>query len=219
MVDGLIVSVAKESRNLDLYQRLINERHPIVFMNRVLPELEEVSRVIIDDYKWAYMAVEHLIKRGYKNIAHLAGNKHLSVSQSRLKGYLDALERYHIPIQESLIMHVGVQQDRAEIGVKYLLSLKDKVDAIFAVNDPIAIGCILELRKRNVRVPEDIAVVGFTESPTGRILDLTSVEQPTLEIGRNAAELLLKKINKFDSPVEIRVLDAKLNVRSSSIKI
>lgn len=217
MVEGLIISVAKESHNIDLYQRMIDERLPIVFMNRVLPDLKGVSQVIIDDHKWAYSAVEHLIKCGYTNIAHLAGNEHLLVTQRRLQGYLDALRDYNIPIRENLIMHVGIQQDRAQVGIKYLLSLKEKVDAIFAVNDPIAIGSILELKKRGLRVPEDVAVVGFSESPMGRIMELTSVSQPTLQMGYAAAELLIKKMNNYDTPSETRILDAKLNIRNTSI--
>lgn len=216
MVEGLIISVTKESKNIDLYKRLINEQMPIVFINRVIPELE-ASQVIIDDRKWAFKAVEHLIKCGYTRIAHLAGNEHLSVTQRRVQGYKDALLAYNEPIHERLIMYVGVQQDRAKIGVDYLLSLKDKPDAIFAVNDPVAIGTILELRKRGIRVPEDIAVVGFSESPIGRIIELSSVAQPTFEIGHVAAKLLLNKIDNHNTPVEIKVLDAQLNIRNSSL--
>lgn len=217
MVEGLIISVTKESQNIDLYQRLVDEKLPIVFINRVLPDLTGVDQVVIDDRKWAYAAVEHLIKCGYTNIAHLAGNESLQITQRRLQGYLDALRDYNIPIKENLIMHVGIQQDRAQIGIKYLLSLKEKIDAIFAVNDPIAIGSILELKKRGMRVPEDIAVVGFSESPMGRIMELTSVSQPTFQMGHAAAELLIKKMNDYNTPSEIRILEAKLNIRSTSI--
>ncbi|MFV0539234.1 MAG: LacI family DNA-binding transcriptional regulator [Dysgonomonas sp.] len=216
MVEGLIVSVTKDSQNIDLYERLIQERMPIVFVNRVLPHLQ-ADQVVIDDRKWAFKTVEHLIKCGYKQIAHLAGNPDLSVTKERLQGYLDALTAYNIPIQEQLIMHVGVQQDRAKSGIDYLMILKEKPDAIFAVNDPIAIGCILELKNRGLNVPDDIAVAGFSESPIGRIMELTSVSQPTFEIGKIAAERLLKQIENYTSQIETIVLDAKLNIRSSTL--
>ena len=216
MVEGLIVSVAKDSRNIDLYQRLINERMPIVFVNRVMSGLN-ASQVVIDDRKWAFKVTEHLIKCGYKRIAHLAGNNHLSVTKARLQGYLDALVAYGIEIQENRIMYVGVQQDRAKIGVDYLMNLKERPDAIFAINDPIAVGCMLELKKRGMKVPDDIAVAGFSESPIGRIMELTSVFQPTFEIGRKAAGLLLKQINNYDAPTEIITLDAKLSIRHSTL--
>lgn len=216
MVEGLIVSVTKDSQNIDLYERLIQEKMPIVFVNRVLPHLQ-ADQVIIDDRKWAFKTVEHLIKCGYKQIAHLAGNPDLSVTKERLQGYLDALTAYNIPIQEQLIMHVGVQQDRAKSGIDYLMILKEKPDAIFAVNDPIAIGCMLELKNRGLNVPEDIAVAGFSESPIGRIMGLTSVSQPTFEIGKIAAKMLLKQIENSTSQKETIVLDAKLNIRSSTL--
>ncbi|MDR2949497.1 MAG: LacI family transcriptional regulator [Prevotella sp.] len=219
MIEGLIISVTKESHNIDLYQRLLDEQLPIVFINRVLPDLKGVSQVIIDDHKWAYAAVEHLIKCGYTCIAHLAGNEHLQVTQRRLQGYLDAHRDYNIPVKENLIMYVGIQQDRAQVGVKYLLSLKEKIDAIFAVNDPVAIGSILELKRRGLRVPEDVAVVGFSESPIGRIMELTSVSQPTLQMGHAAAELLIKKISNYNTPSEIRILEAELNIRTTSIPV
>ncbi len=216
MVEGLIISVTKESKNLDLYQRLLDDRMPLVFINRVLPELN-ASQVIIDDRKCAFKVVEHLIKCGYRRIAHLAGNEHLSVTQRRVEGYKDALKAYDLPFHEQYLMYVGVQQDRARVGVNYLLSLKDKPDAIFAVNDPIAIGTMIELKKRGLRIPEEMAVVGFTESPIGRILDLTSVSQPTQEMGRAAAELLLQQINDTDTATQIRIFDAPLHVRGSSL--
>lgn len=218
MVEGMIISVAKNSRNIDLYQRLINERMPIVFVNRVFSGLE-ASQVVIDDRKWAFKVTEHLIKCGYRRIAHLAGNEHLSVTKTRLQGYLNALEAYDIPVNENLIMYVGVQQERAKIGVDYLMSLKEKPDAIFAINDPVAVGCMLELKKRGMRIPEDIAIAGFSESPIGRIMELTSVFQPTFEIGRKAAGLLLKQIKDFDAPAETVILDAKLNIRNSTLPL
>lgn len=218
MVEGLIISVAKESKNIDLYERLIQERMPIVFVNRVFPQLA-VNQVIIDDKKWAYKVVEHLIKCGYRKIAHLAGNEHLSVTKGRLQGYLDALDAYNIPVQENLIMNVGIQQDRAKFGIDYLMNLKNKPDAIFCVNDPVAVGCILELKKRGLRIPEDVAIAGFSESPIGKIMGLTSVSQPTFEIGKIAAEKLLQQIKDYDAPIETIILDAKLNIRDSTLPL
>jgi DNA-binding LacI/PurR family transcriptional regulator len=218
MVEGLIVSVTKDSKNLDLYERLIQDRMPMVFVNRVLPQLN-VNQVVIDDRKWAFQTVEHLIKCGYKRIAHLAGNPDLSVTKERLQGYLDALAAYDIPVQEQLIMYVGIQQDRAKSGIDYLLVLKERPDAIFAVNDPVAVGCMLELRKRGLKIPEDVAVAGFSESPIGKIMELTSVSQPTFEIGKIAAEMLLKQIENYNVPLETIVLDAHLNIRNSTLPL
>ena len=218
MVEGLIVSVTKDARNIDLYTRLIAEGMPIVFVNRVLPDLR-ATQVILDDRKWAFKVVEHLIKCGYRHIAHLAGNEHLAVTKERLQGYLDALEAYHLPVRDSLVMHVGIQQDRAKAGIDYLMSLRQRPDAIFTVNDPIAIGCMLELRRRGIRIPADVAVAGFSESPIGRIMELTSVSQPTFELGRTAALRLLQQMKEPGIPVETIVLEGKLNVRHSTLPV
>lgn len=216
MVEGIIVSVTKESKNIDLYKRLIADGMPIVFINRIVQQVE-APKVIIDDKKWAFKAVEMLIKHGYRRIAHLAGNKDLSITKGRLEGYIEALNTYNIPVDERLIMHVGVQQESAEIGIRYLLNLKQKPDAIFSVNDPIAIGAMLELKKREIRVPEDIAIIGFSESPTGKILGLSSVEQPTFEMGRSAAKLLIERIENPQAEISTTVLDAKLNIRRATV--
>ena len=200
MVEGLIVSVTKDAQNTALYHRIIGEGTPVVFVNRVLPELH-ATQVVIDD----------------RNIAHLAGNEHLSITKERLQGYLDALSLHGIAVKEKYIMHVGVQQDRAKVGIDYLLSLKERPDAIFTVNDPIAVGCMLELRKRGLRVPQDMAVAGFSESPIGRIMELTSVSQPTFEMGRVAAQRLLRQMTDATTPIETIVLDGKLNVRGSTL--
>ena len=216
MVEGLIVSVTKDAQNTALYHRIIGEGTPVVFINRVLPELH-ATQVVIDDRKWAFKVVDHLVRCGYRNIAHLAGNEHLSITKERLQGYLDALSLHGIPIKDKYIMHVGVQQDRAKVGIDYLLSLKERPDAIFTVNDPIAVGCMLELRKRGLRVPQDVAVAGFSESPIGRIMELTSVSQPTFEMGRVAAQRLLRQMADATTPIETIVLDGKLNVRGSTL--
>ena len=215
-VEGLIISVSKESKNIDLYERLIEDGMPIVFINRVIDELV-APKVVIDDRKWAYNATEAMIKHGYRRIAHLAGNLNLTVTKLRLEGYRQALRDYDIPIDERLIMYVGIQQEQAKVGVRYLLSLKEKPDAIFCVNDPVAIGAMFELKERGIRVPEDIAIVGFTESPTGKVLGLTSVAQPTFEMGRTAATMLLNRIKNPLLGIETIVLDAKLNIRKDTL--
>lgn len=218
MVEGLIVSVTKDGQNIDLYNRIITDGTPIVFVNRVPPKLQ-ATQIVIDDRKWAFKIVDHMIRCGYRNIAHLGGCQNLSVTKERLQGYIDALSAHNIPIQEKYIMYVGVQQEHAKVGVDYLLSLKKRPKAIFAINDSIAIGCMLELRKRGLRIPQDMAIAGFSESPIGRIMELTSVAQPTLDMGKLAAQHLLQQIRGLTTPTETIVLDGKLNIRKSSLPI
>jgi LacI family transcriptional regulator len=218
MVDGFIISVAKDSEDISGYERLINKGFPLVFFNRV-PENLTASKVIIDDRKWGYKATEHLILQGCKQIAHLSGRDNLSVSRNRKQGYLDALKDYNMPIDENLIVECGVMMEKGVIGALNLLKRPQLPDGLFAVTDPVAIGAMKTFMKHGVRIPEDIAVVGFTESPSATIIEpnLTSVQQPTYEIGVKAAELLLAQIVDINHISQTIILDAELNIKDSSL--
>lgn len=222
MVDGFIISVTKETKNIDYFNHLINNNFPLVFFNRVCTEVP-ASAVIIDDYKWAFLAVEHLIQQGCKRIAHLAGQENLHVAVQRKQGYIDALKKYNLEIDEKLIIPCGVMMERGIMGAYKILEMKKRPDAIFAINDPTAIGAMKTLQKHGIKIPEDIAVVGFTESQMALIVEpnLTSVEQPTFEMGKAAAELLLEQIknnHEEKKTVKTIVLEAKLNIKDSSCR-
>ncbi len=222
MVDGFIVSVTQETTNTDYFNHLVDSNFPLVFFNRVCPNIN-APHVIIDDYKWSFNAVEHLIKQGYKRIAHLMGPENLTLSQKRRDGYMDALRRYGLPIIDSLIIPCGVMMESGIVAAYKFLEMENLPDAIFAVTDPVAIGAMKTLQKHGKRIPDDIAIVGFSESQKALIIEpnLTSVEQPTFEIGKVAAELLLEQIKHNDDDKFLSksiTLDAKLNIRESSVK-
>lgn len=224
MVDGVLVSVTHESENVSYFTDLMNNNFPVVFFNRICDRLD-APYVIIDDYKWAFAAVEHLIEQGCKRIVHLAGAADLLIARKRRDGYVDALRKHGLPVDERLIIDCGIMMEKGIMAAYEILEMKESPDAIFAVNDPVAIGAMKTLQKNGVRIPEDMAVVGFTESKEALIVEpnLTSVEQHTFEMGRNAAYLLLEQI-KHNSSHEDRmmsksiILDAKLNIRESSLK-
>lgn len=220
-VDGLIISLTKDTINTDYIKNLIDRNFPLVLFNRVSDI--DAPKVILDDYKWAFVAVEHLIKQGNKRIAYLAGPENLGVSKQREKGYLDALRKYDIPIDPQLIIRCGVMMEKGVMGAHCILEMENRPDAIFAINDPVAIGAMKTLQKNGVKIPEDISVVGFSESRMAMIVEpnLTSVEQPTFEMGKTAAELLIEQLKqKKDEVIPNRciTLDAKLNERESSLK-
>lgn len=222
MVDGFIISVTG-SENYSYFESLIGNNFPIVFFNRICSGLS-ASQVVIDDYKWAYRAVTYLIENGYKRIAHLTGPNDLELALNRKKGYIDALKEHNIELDPNLIIPCGIQMERGVMGAHSILNMSDRPDAIFAINDPVAIGAMKTLQRNGVKIPDDIAIVGFTESKMAMIVEpcLTSVEQPTFEMGKAAAELLLEQIkNKEDESILPKkiVLEAKLNIRDSSNKI
>lgn len=218
MVDGFIISTTGDN-NSDYYKRMIDKNIPVVFFNRICSNLE-ASHVVINDCKWAYEAVCHLIESGYRRIAHFTGPANIDLAIRRKKGYIEALTKNQIEIDESLIIPCGIQMEDGSHGALKILDMENPPNAIFAINDPVAIGAIKAIKSKGLKIPDDIAVVGFTESKMAMIIEpnLTSVMQPTFEMGRIAAELLLEQINnKIVTPKEI-MLDAKLNIRESSTR-
>ena len=221
MVDGMIISLSKESKNVDYLKDLVAKGFPLVLFNRVSDELN-TSKVIIDDYKCAFFATEHFIYQGYKNIFHFAGPTGMVFTENRKNGFKDALRKHKIKINENNIIETGLLVSDGEIAMQKLIDSNNLPEAIFAVNDPTAIGAIKILKKYGYKIPNDVSIVGFTESRLAELIDppLTSVAQPTFEIGQTAAKLLLEQIElKGIFVPQTIVLNGRLNVRESSMKL
>src|SRR5690606_39354605 len=154
-----------------------------------------------------------------RRIAHISGPKNLTMCESRLQGYLDALNHYQIPINENYILHADFVDDKARECTQQLIAMDDKPDAIFAVNDPTAIEALICIKQNGLNIPGDIALVGFSNAPHSAFVDppLTSVVQPTYQIGQAAAELLLQHIEQGEAyQPETRVLETSLMIREST---
>lgn len=221
-IAGLLVSLSKSTENFDHFRVLQRRNIPIVFFDRVSNEIE-VSKVVVDDYNGAFDVVNHLIQSGYNRIAHLAGPKNLSISKFRLKGYKDALEKGNLPFHVDLVVHGGLDDTDGIVGFQKLLNLKPLPDAIFAVNDPVAIGAFIMIKEHGLKIPSDIALAGFSNTHMTSLLDppLTTVEQPSYEIGKTAAQLLMEQINSNGeklTPIS-KVIKTQVIVRDSTIRI
>jgi DNA-binding LacI/PurR family transcriptional regulator len=218
-VAGLLVSLSQTTQNLDHFKALQRRGVPIVFFDRVNDDIE-ASKVVVDDYNGAFAAADHLIKSGYKRIAHLAGPKNLSISKYRLKGYKDALKLGNRPYNEELVVYGGLDDTDGVVGFQKLLSLEILPDAVFAVNDPVATGAFLTIKEHGLKIPDDIALVGFSNTNVSSLLDppLTTVEQPTYEIGKTAVQLLLAQINNSEENFvpQFEVLKTHLIIRGST---
>jgi len=216
-VDGLLVSLSKETQNFEHLRIFQRKGIPIVFFNRVCEEMD-VPKVVVDDYEGAFKAVEYLIQSGKKRIAHLAGPATLPISRKRLNGYKDALTKYKIAIDPDLIISYDLSVDKVHIYMKHLLDLPNPPDALFAINDPTAIRAIQVIKSKGLRIPEDISVIGFSNDYAGELMDpgLTTVEQPVKEMGEIAARLLIDQIEKdTDKPI-LKQLKTKLIIRQSA---
>ena len=196
-VDGIMVSLAKGTLDYSHFAEIKSRGIPIVFFDRTNDDLN-VDSVVIDDYKGAYLATEHLIKQGYRRIAHISGPQHLKNFYDRLRGYLAALQANKIPIDQSLIYHGNVSIESGKEGVRYFLSLPQPPDAVFATEDFTALGVIKEVKDNGIAIPREFGVVGFANELFGEHISptLSTVDQQTIKMGKTALDLMMDVINQ-----------------------
>lgn len=218
-VDGLLVSVSGETDHFDHFETVINKGMPIVFFDRVI-ESFAVSQVISNNYDISKEATQHLIKQGCRRIAIIAGPQHLSNSRNRFRGYLDALKEADIPLQERLILHSNFKLVRVGEFARYLATLKEKPDAVFAINDMAALEMMHIFKNMGLKIPDDIAIVGFNNEAICKYVDppLSSIEHPADELGKMAAELLIGQITKGEATAMRHCINSRLVIRGSSYR-
>ncbi len=221
-VDGLLVSLSAETDHIEHFKNLHEKGFPIVFFDRITEEIE-TFKVVVDNYKGAYDATQHLIDSGYSRIAHVTSSSHLSITKERLEGYKAALADNGIALNELYIRycnHGGMIYDELEDAVKSLVGLKDRPDAIFSAGDRLTISCLNALKSIGLAIPDDIALVGFSNSPLVELLSpaLSAVKQPAFEMGQVATELLIKLIESKRPVTEFEkvVLQTEIFKRDSS---
>jgi DNA-binding LacI/PurR family transcriptional regulator len=221
-IDGLIVSVSAETRDFSYFRELHEKGMPIVFFDRIVDEIM-THKVIVDNYKGAYDAAAHLIHNGYKRIALITNAPVLSIAKERLRGYLAALNDNHVETDESLIKHCthgGMILQEVEDAVDELLQLDSRPDAILAGADKLTTGCLRFLKAKGFDVPNDIALVGFSNTDLTELLDppLSVIRQPAFEMGEVAIQLLLQLIEskKPVTEFETRMLATELLIRDST---
>lgn len=222
-IDGLLVSPSSTTKKINHFKKILNRGIPIVVFDRDCPGLD-VDKVLVDDYDGALQAVEYLIKSGCKSIAHLGGPLNLSTSKHRLNGYIDALKNNNIPIKKEYIIHAeGFFHKDGVLPSQHLLNLKEKPDAIFAVNDCLAIVAMNEAKKLNFKIPNDISIIGFDDEPHSSyfVPSLSSVWQPVFSIGILSAKILLSRLNSPDTKHNFRreIFKSELIIRGSSREI
>ena len=218
-VDGLLLSLSSETSDVAHLKALQTQGIPLVLFDRVAPELT-VTQVVADNFGGAYAATAHLLQTGRRRIAHLTIPPYLSITQERLAGYRAALEQYGVPFDENLVRYGTFGPDEADELVEQLLAQEPRPDAFFTASDRLVLGCLTALRKRGIRIPEDISLIGFTNLPAAEMLNppLSTVTQPAQEIGQLAAERLIELIEhkqKASPPATVK-LPTTLVVRESS---
>jgi DNA-binding LacI/PurR family transcriptional regulator len=218
-VDGVLVSLAQTTKSGAHFRLLQKKGIPLVLFDRICEDIE-ADKVVVDDYGGAVQAVRHLVQAGYRSIAHVAGPENTSIGQARCKGYLDELERNGIAIDPEMIIRGGLQEDDGVAAFREFLSRKTTPRAIFAVNDPVAVGIYNEIKRNGLEIPRDVALVGFGNIKLSSYLDppLTTITQSPNRLGKAAAGMLLWRIENPDSRMEpeTQVIETELIQRRST---
>lgn len=218
-VDGILISSSQTVDDFSFYEKLINTKTKVVFFDRCIENMG-ASCVSVNDRSSSRQITEHLIKvHNYQKIAHLCGPKKVSIGQERYQGYLDALREHDLPIKDDWIVSGGFQEEWGYESMKKILSLpnKDYPEAVVAVNDPVAMGAVRAIKEEGLSIPNDIAIVGFTDDIRAPLLEtpLTTIHQPAYKVGKRAAQKLLKTIDDPEEPTENIEVLTTLKIRQS----
>ena len=215
-VDGILGSISKVSRNMEHFMEITRRNIPLVFFDRICEEMD-TDRVIVDDIEGAYMAVKHLILEGKKRIIHLSGPPNLRISKDRIEGFIKALNEFRIPVNEDNIIKCD-QIEEADWIIPSLLTRSPGPDAFFCVNDLTAAETLKIVKSHGFKVPDDIAIVGFTNGQISKLTDpgLSTVDQHGYEMGQEAARLLLERLGNRSKPTHTSIIKTELIVRGSS---
>lgn len=221
-IDGFIISVSSETSDSSIFRTLIENGFPIVFVDRTMNDID-AHKVMADNFAGAYKATKYLLKSGFKRIAHLTSSKHLSITKERLSGYEAALKEAGLSPYESLIRycgHGGMFKDEIEKSIEELFSLKNKPDAMLTASDRLSNSAIGILRNKGIKIPQDVALIGFTNSINADIFNpsLSAVIQPAMEMGKKATELLISQIESKRPVIDFEkiIMETQLILRDSS---
>ena len=218
-VAGMLASISQETHDYKHFKMIMAQGIPLVLFDRIVEDLE-VSKVVVDDFNGAYSAVSYLIRQGRKRIAHIGGRNQLYVSRKRREGFEAALKDNNMSPDPQYIVTGGYHEEDGRAAAQELCGLAAPPDAVFAINDPVALGAYMHFRNSGIEIPEEIALIGFSNNPNTTLIRprLTTVSQPAFEMGKVAAALLLKKLgsSSITSSAETVVLKTKLLIRESA---
>lgn len=217
-VDGLLISSSLTREDYSFYQNIIKGGAKVVFFDRCIEDIG-ASCVSVNDRESSRKITEHLItEHGYTKIAYLSGPQKVSIGKERLQGFQDALNAHNLVVNDNWIVQAGFKEDTGYEAMVRIIEQADKLPrAVVAVNDPTAIGAYKALKEYGLTVPEDIAIVGFTDDIRSPLLEvpLTTVHQPAYEMGERAAEKLIQIIESDDPKIEKIEVPTSLKIRSS----
>lgn len=216
--DGIIMSVSGEANNHDYLNKLGNKRLPLVFFDRVYEDIN-TPKVVTNDYQSSFDATEHLLQQGCKKIAYFVINKSLSIGKTRMQGYLDALQKHNIPLDDCMVVDCSNSYDENKLIIGDVLA-NLKPDGVFASVERLAFATYYACYDLNISIPNDLKVIGFSSLEIAPLLNpsLTTITQPAAQQGEEAAKLLFKMlegedVKTLEKPI---VLESKIIARRST---
>ncbi|MGE5520015.1 MAG: LacI family DNA-binding transcriptional regulator [Candidatus Dadabacteria bacterium] len=220
-VDGLLVSLAYDTKDLSNFNVFFKKNTPVVFFDRVIDH-DNCTNIVIDNKKAAYEATIHLIKQGCKRIVHITAQPIQNVYIDRIKGYKKALTDHKIKFKPEDIIITNLSMEAGAEAADTIIGLMPRVDGVFVANDNCAVGCMLALKEKGFRIPQDFAFVGFNNDPLSRVIEpnLSTINYSGKEIGELAAQHLINHLNGISqiNTTNTIILRAEFIIRNSSLK-
>lgn len=219
-VDGLLACLSKETTNFDHFKEFDERSIPLVFFDCVCDDID-THKVVIDDLEAGYVATKHLIEQGSRNLAFIGGPKSLKINKYRYAGFEKAIKEASLSVNPNWIVHCTTGDYSDGLNSTKSLFQNAEIDGVFAATDMLAIGAIKNIKIQNKRIPQDVAVVGFSNWSIAELFEpsLTTINQPGYEMGYKAAELLIQQIDDPDNKAfETCTMKTDLVVRESSVR-
>ena len=218
-VDGIIASLANETVNFSQFEKIKKKGIPLILYDRGDNDIG-VDYIGIDDYNSSHMVVEHLVDQNCKRIAHIGGYRRTRIFKNRITGFIDALAKYNLPNDKTLILEGDLTLENGRKRMEALLKLPEPPDAIYAASDYAALGALQVIMEHDLKVPDDIALVGFGNEPFTSLVSpsISTVSQHSGEIGKIAAETFLKRTKQKNWKPKLtkNILKSELIIRDSS---
>jgi LacI family transcriptional regulator len=220
-VDGIIASMANETTDLGYYEKIKSKGTELVMFDRGEEGLN-VDYIGIDDYKSSHLVVDHLVSQNCQKIAHIAGFKHIRIYKERIRGYQDALEKWNLKTEDNWIIESNLRLEDGRQIMQQLLDAPERPDAVYVAGDIAALGALQVLLENNIKVPEEIALIGFSDEPFTSLTQpsISTVNQHSDQIGKLAAEAFLNRMNNpKNTTINRIILEPELIIRQSSKRI
>lgn len=217
-VEGIIACLSQETTDYTHFAELKDINMPLIMFDRVCLT-DQFSSVVADGEHSAQMATQHLLDNGCKRVAFIGGANHLDIVKRRKHGYLEALRNNKIPIEKELVVCRKIDYEEGKIAAQTLLALPNPPDAILAMNDTLAFAAIEVIKSHGLRVPNDVALIGYTDEQHANYIEpkLSAVSHQTYEMGETACLLLIDQI-RGDKAIRQVMIPTHLQIRESSIK-